>query len=109
MKAKEQIDLILDTFNFKNVQVALTALGRTWAQGNEIPKIPTEDEIKNLAEFLLQKAANSTEENAYYEVCGLEAEKIDNTLIELRFVLERANPLKSLHNPALKNDLARQA
>lgn len=109
MKAKEQIELILETFNFKNVQSTLAALGRTWAQGNEIPKIPTEDEIKNLAKFLLQKTANSAEENAYYEICGLEAEKIDNTLIELRFVLERANPLKSLHNPVLKNDLARKA
>jgi hypothetical protein len=109
MRTKEQIDLILDTFNFKNVQVTLAALGRTWAQGNEIPKVPTEDEIKNLAEFLLQKAANSSEKNAYYELCDLEAEKIDNKLLELRFVLERANPLKAIHNPVLKNDVARKA
>lgn len=108
MRAKEQIDMILEDFNFKTVHSTLTALGIKWAQGDKTPKVPTEDEIKNLAEFLLQKAAMSKKENDYYEICGLEAEKIKN-ILELRFVLERASPLKPLLNPAFKHDLARKA
>lgn len=106
-KDKEQIEILLEDFNFENVQTILTVLKRPWKQGSDIPKIPSIEEIKNMAEHCLLQVANSSDPSAYYEIYGLEAEKIEGAF-ELRFVPERVNTLKPLQTPDFKNELARK-
>ena len=53
---KDQIDYIMDKFNFERVHVAMTALDWTWVEGgNHV--IPSITKLKQTAKRLLQAAA----------------------------------------------------
>ena len=96
MRKKEQIKLVLDGFNFKNVHVAMTALNWKWKfeSGSRLPSV---QELEHNAKLQLEKVAESKEENDVLELGGFEASKQDG-ILQLRFVLESSNPLGSLLN-----------
>lgn len=53
---KDQIDYIMDKFNFERVHVAMTALDWTWVEGgNHV--IPSITKLKQTAKRLLEAAA----------------------------------------------------
>ena len=56
---EDQIDYIMNTFNFERVHVAMTAVNWTWANGHnsEHAEVPTVKRLKAEAERLLYVAA----------------------------------------------------
>lgn len=107
MKYKEQIKIILTDFDFKKIHSVMTFLNMKWDYKNEDSKVPSITDLKSLSEYCLNQVANSDDKSAIFSAGGFEAEKIENTL-ELRFVLDRVNPLSYLLNPETKNELARK-
>lgn len=96
-RQKEQIEIILDGIDFKKIHSVMKFLNWEWKIQNNESKVPDISELKSTAEFCLNKVANSNDEIAHFETGGFEADKIENVL-ELRFVLEKANPLASILN-----------
>jgi hypothetical protein len=96
MRKKEQIKLVLDGFNFKNVHVAMTALNWKWKFENG-SRVPSYQELEHNAKLQLEKVSDSEDENAISEIWGMEASK-QNGILQLRFILESSNPLGSLLN-----------
>lgn len=107
MKYKEQIRIILSECDFKTIHSVMTFLSWKWSYNGEEKKIPSVADLRSVSEYCLNQVANSDDKSAIYSAGGFEAEKIENTL-ELRFVLDRVNPLSHLLNPDAKNELARK-
>lgn len=108
MKYKEQIKHIMADCDFKRIHSVMSFLGWKWAYSNGEKKVPPVADLMSIAEDCLNKVATSEENSATCSVGGFEAEKIEGTL-ELRFILDRVNPLSHLLNPDAKNELARKA
>jgi hypothetical protein len=95
MRTQEQINLVINTFDFKKVQKVLEFLQIKWSFKNETARIPSVEEVTKVGENCLKKLSEIEDNSALVSVGGFEAEKIEGTF-ELRFVLERANPLAQL-------------
>lgn len=95
MKYKEQIKMIMQDCDFAGIQKAMTALNICWTYDNG-KQIPSVSDLKSIAEQCLNKVAYSQEDSTY-SCGGFEAERMNN-ILELRFVLERVSPLKTLLN-----------
>ena len=109
MKNKVQIKHILADFNFKQIQSVMTFLGWKWNFDNKETRVPDVQELVSVATHCLNEVSSSSDSSALCAMGGFEAEKIEGTL-ELRFILERVNPLSSILNPdARNNQLARKA
>lgn len=105
---KEQVVMILEDFNFKEIHDVMAFLGWKWKNSNTPDSVPLIEELKSVAEMCLTKAAESSDETAICAIGPFEAEKIQNTL-QLTFVLQRINPLSQLLNPQPKDELARKS
>lgn len=92
--------------DFAGIQKAMAAMniGWTYDTGKQVPSV---SDLRSIAEQCLNKVAYSKEDSTY-SCGGFEAERLNN-ILELRFVLERVNPLKTLLNTDAKNELERKA
>lgn len=97
MKNKEQIKYILADFNFKRINSVMTFLDWKWNFDNKEIKVPDIKDLISIATHCLNEVSNSNDNSALCTMGGFEAEKIEGTL-ELRFILERVNPLSSILN-----------
>lgn len=96
-KIDEQAVLIMEEFDFKQVHEVMKHQNIKYQIGTGKSVVLTEEQLRSVAAECLNKVIKSKELNASSEICGFEAEKIED-LLELRFVLQRVNPLKSLLN-----------
>jgi hypothetical protein len=85
MKNKEQIEIIIEDFNFELVSSVMNSIG--WVY-NDSKKSPSVKELKALAKKCLLKAL----EDGHYSQGGFEADYLFGVL-ELKFVLDRVSPL----------------
>lgn len=91
-KKEEQIEGNLELLDVNLIHKAMTALSWTWMKEGEA-KVPTPEEITKKAIFCMNQAWYS--ENKIFSEGGFESEVIHG-LIEIRFILARANPLSRL-------------
>lgn len=113
MRKQEQIQTILNEFDFVKIHSAMTHLKWLWTYDNgegnpPVKKIPALEDLKDIAEHCLNQVANSQDNSATFYAGGFEAEKIEN-ILELRFILDRVNPLSQLLNTDAADELARKA
>jgi len=90
---KEQITIIIKQMDFNKIQSVMEFLGWTWKCDVEGRRTPTPQELKIAAVHCINQAWKS--EDKIYNSGGFECEIINDT-IELRFVIERANPLSEM-------------
>ena len=95
-KAKAQIRIVLDGFDFTDVHLAMTALKRKWKFENGL-RVPSYQELEHNAKLILEKVADSKDDVASFSIGGFEATKQDN-ILQLRFILVSSNPLNALLN-----------
>lgn len=95
MTAKqEQIDAILVDMDFKKIQSVMEHLKWTWKDSDSGEKIiPNTKDLAVTAEYCMRKAIQS--EHKIFNSGGFECEII-NGAIELRFVIEKVNPLSGI-------------
>ena len=98
---EKQINYIMDTFNFEQVYVAMSALDRKWRDGfdpisNEIPTIKRlKTEAKRLLQLVVKSGGNTSSggfEAEYYppeEDCGLYTNA--GAGLALRFILTESD------------------
>jgi len=88
---KDQIDYIMDNFNFERVHVAMTALDWTWVDHSDMAKlsVPTVPMLRKAARRLLTSAADdqiTTGSGGFLaKYCPPEGE--DKAMLVLSFVL----------------------
>jgi hypothetical protein len=88
---KDQIDYIMDNFNFERVHVAMAALDWTWVDHSDMSKlsVPTVSMLRKTARRLLNSAADgqiTTASGGFYaKYCPPEGE--DEAMLVLSFVL----------------------
>jgi hypothetical protein len=88
---QEQIKTILEDMDFSKIQSVMEHLGWTWEDSESGEKrVPNVEELSVAAEHCINKAWES--ENKMFNSGGFECEIIEGA-IELRFVVEKANPL----------------
>jgi hypothetical protein len=108
MKSKEQIKMILADCNFKRIHSVMNFLNWKWTYSNGEKKVPPVADLISVAEDCLNNVVNSEDKSVTCSVGGFEAEKIDG-ILELRFNIERVNPLSSiLNSDAKQNKLVRK-
>lgn len=98
MKLKEQKEIILKDFNFDKVEKVMTALDWKWVMGGipgNIEYRPNILQLKNVANICLDSVIDTDQDEDICSMGGFEAIKI-NGMLELRFVIDKANPLESL-------------
>lgn len=88
-KCKKIIKNILEDFDFEKVHKAMTSLDWVWFTHQ---RVPTEKEIKECAENLLEEALKQSYENKgkgfYCSTGGLKAfVKVKSSFVELEFVI----------------------
>jgi hypothetical protein len=94
MKSREkQIEIIIKQMDFKKIHDVMNFLGWTWKCDADGKRVPTTQELKIGAVHCINQAWMS--EDKIYNSGGFECEVINDT-IELRFVIERANPLSEM-------------
>jgi hypothetical protein len=108
MRKQEQIKHIMSDFDFNKIHSVMKFLDWKWSYENGDKKTPNVDDLKSIAEHCLNQVSDSEDEISVCSAGGFEAEKIENTL-ELRFILDKVNPLEKLLNLNAKNDLARKS
>lgn len=93
-KVSEQIKINLDGLDLEKIHRVMKFLGWTWEDSESKEKsVPTIDELRNMAEFCMDKAWKS--DDKLCNLGGFEAEVIEG-LISIKFILERSNPLAKL-------------
>lgn len=107
MRKQEQIKHIMNDFDFAKVHSVMKFLDWKWSYDTGEKKTPNIDDLKSIAEHCLTQVSNSEDESAVCSAGGFEAEQIQGTL-ELRFILDKVNPLSTLLNLDAKNELARK-
>jgi hypothetical protein len=98
MKLKEQKEIILKDFDFCKVEKVMTALDWKWVMGGipgNIEYRPNISQLKNVANTCLDLVIESDQNEDTCSMGGFEAIKL-NGMLELRFVIDKANPLESL-------------
>lgn len=94
-KLIEQKEMILSDFDFKRVQRVMKALKWQWVGKDGVKYMPNEDDLSIVAGFCLSQVITSKSEEDLCSIGGFEALKI-NGVLELRFVIEKANPLSKI-------------
>ena len=94
-KLIEQKGIILNDFDFKKVQRVMKALKWQWVGKDGVKYTPTEDDLSIVAGFCLNQVIKSKGDEDMCCIGGFEALKI-NGVLELRFVVEKANPLSKI-------------
>jgi hypothetical protein len=107
MKSKEQIKIILADCDFKLIHSVMNFLNWKWTYSNGEKKVPPVADLISIAEDCLNNVADSEDKSATCSVGGFEAEKIEG-ILELRFNIERVNPLSILNSDAKQNKLVRK-
>jgi len=87
---EEQIEFVLEGFNFKKMQIVLEAL--FLSEGKTRMDVPSLKELREIGKTCLEKA---DEKNGIFEYGMFEAIK-EGEIFELRFVVEKSNPLSHL-------------
>jgi len=87
---EEQIELNLKCIDFDKIRSVMEHLGWTW-NGEE--RVPSKKELIVAAKACMENACYS--ENGYSKNGGFETTIIEGT-IEIKFILDRSNPLKQL-------------
>lgn len=98
MKLKEQKEIILKDFDFDKVEKVMTALGWKWIDGGAHSNLeyqPNIVDLKRVAEHCIDSVIANDQDDDVCSVGGFEAIKL-NGMLELRFVIDKANPLESL-------------
>ena len=91
---QEQIENILSDMDFKKIQSVMKHLNWKWEDSESGKKrVPNESELAIAAEHCINKAYEHKDE--FFTSGGFECEII-NGAIELRFVIERVNPLSRI-------------
>jgi len=94
MKSREeQIKFIIEQMDFDKINKVMDFLGWTWRCDAEGRRTPTAKELKIAAVHCINQAWDS--EDKIYNSGGFECEVI-NGIIELKFVIERVNPLSEI-------------
>lgn len=97
-KFSEQISTIINKFDFNQVHEVMKFLNIKFKIDNQQARILSERELKKIAIECLNKVAESNDINSSIGLYGFEADKISD-FVELRYVLQRINPLQNLLNP----------
>ena len=88
MTITQEINKIINGFDFKKVRKVMLLLKWEWALINEDKvKVPTINELKKTARRLLKMVIKSEKDNDICGTGGFEAEKIDGNWISLKFIL----------------------
>lgn len=95
MKNKEQISFIMSQFDFEKIHSVMKFLKWKWKFSNNEFRVPNIEELKIAAINCLNKVATSHDEVDHFSIGGFEADKINNVL-ELRFILDKSNPLSQM-------------
>jgi hypothetical protein len=85
---QDQIEYILNKFNFFKMRQVMIGLNWTW-RGEAFS--PSADRLRDRARSLLESVAASDMETTYVETGGFLAQKIDGHRLRLFFVVERAD------------------
>lgn len=96
MNFNEQIDLIVDKFDFQSVVAYYEVMQKPPFKRDTPHNMGTSEQIKKLATQML-KDVSQLDDDTVVEKYGLEAERIQNHL-ELRFVPLRTNTLSVMHD-----------
>ena len=92
---KDQIDYIMDNFNFERVHVAMTALDWTWVDYLDMAKlsVPTVPMLRKAARRLLTSAADGqiTTASGGFQAKYWPPEGEDEAMLVLSFVLAECN------------------
>lgn len=94
-KLIEQKKIILNDFDFKKVERVMKALSWHWIGKDGVKYIPNESQLLTVAQFCLGQVIKSNTHEDMCSIGGFEALRI-NGVLELRFVIEKANPLSKL-------------
>ncbi len=92
----EQVQINLEVLDIDGIHKALTSLNIKWNfkhKDGDVERVPTKKDIVNVAKFCMNEAFNSRDHR--FEIGGFEAE-VKNGIVEIRYVLSRANPLSKL-------------
>lgn len=95
MEFKQQIDVIVENFDFQALMLYVKIMNTPNVGRNVSHKIGTPEEARKLAKMMLEKVSQ-VKEDSIISQDGLEAEKIKSHL-ELRFVPLRSNTLSVMH------------
>lgn len=94
IKKEEQIKLNLEILDVNFIHKVLSQNDIKWTNPeNGDKRIPTIQEIETVAEHCMREACKS--DKKYHTIGGFEAEVIDG-LVEIKFVLTKANLLSKL-------------
>jgi len=99
MKLIEQKEIVLSSFNFEKVEIAMKSLDWKWIDGGvpgNFEYQPEIDDLKQVASRCLDSVINNTDSESSCSFGGFEALKIDG-MLELRFVLDVSNPFTYLN------------
>jgi hypothetical protein len=90
MDWQEQIDEIMDNFNFERVHTCMKAVNWTWWNGGEDDEsgVPSVAKLRKRSREHLWSVANHRNKERIISSGGLEAQKYENGSLSLRFVLE---------------------
>lgn len=105
---KEQIEMIMEDFNFKEVHDIMKLVNWKWKTSKAPASVPPIEDLKSIALKCLTQAANLEDKYSNFSIGPFEAERTEN-ILELKFVLQRANPLGHLLNSKTKDELARKS
>ena len=94
-KLIEQRDIILKDFDFKRVERVMKSLNWEWVDKDGIKYTPSENDLKVAASLCLNQVIKSKEDEDTCCIGGFEALRI-NGVLELRFIVEKANPLSNI-------------
>ena len=87
----EQIEYVLDDFDFESVHIAMKALDRKWYfENDDLKMIPTVSQLKEHAKEMLIKLTSSKPKVSRICTGGFEAENHEG-FISLNFILEEAD------------------
>jgi len=91
---KEQIEINLEDLDLKVIQKTMSHFGWTWKDSKTGERrVPDIKDISAIAKECMEKAWES--ENKIANIGGFEA-IVENGVIEIRFILTKANPLSNL-------------
>ena len=85
---QEQIDAILDNFDFESVRKAMVALNWTWVTSSQDDHIPSIAEARACARNLLNEVSKSREKETCIGTGGFMASKEYGNLLSLRFSID---------------------
>ena len=92
VRAKEQIDLVVEEMDYLKIHEGMKAVGWEWSAIN---RTPTPEELRNVAYNILIKLSKNGRESGIEKMGGFVAKKFNN-VYSLEFVFDKSSPLKNL-------------